>query len=157
MIKAQNQMFKQRLTKPVRNTCFFPTCNTEAAINIQKWYTYLHIALLLSEAQLITVFLHLYTSINPVTLLTGIKGHIAEKWVPRTQPDNRGIDNPIQTVWISWKHCTVRSKTHKTPDVGNVTRQCQPSLVENHIKKLWMSRKLLKQVLMNKTVYFLFI
>lgn len=67
----------------------------EAAINIQKWYTYKHIALLLSEAQLITFFFHLYTSTNPMTLLTGIRGHVAEEWVPRTQPDNGGIDNPI--------------------------------------------------------------
>lgn len=44
---------------------------------------------------------------NPLTLSTGIKGHIVAKWVP----DNNGIDSPTNTVWISSVQCTDRNKT----------------------------------------------
>lgn len=76
--------------------------------------------MLFSGASLITVLFQLYTSTNPLTLLTGVKGHIVAKWVPRTQPDNEGIDSPINTVWISSVQGTVRNKTHKTSHTGNV-------------------------------------
>lgn len=121
MINTQNQMFKQCLTKPVRNFFFFYMQYGSCHKHLEVIHIRIHCCLLLSEAQLITVFFHSCTSTNPVTLLTGIKGHIAEKWGPRTQPGKGGTDNLIQTVWISPVHCTVRCETHKTSNVGNVT------------------------------------
>lgn len=119
MIHTQNQMFKQGLTKPIRN--FFTYSNGSCHNLLKVINTPICCCLLFSGASLITVLFRLYTSTNPLTLLTGIKGHIEAKWVPRTQPDNEGIDSPINTVWISSVQCTVgNEKTHKTSHTGNV-------------------------------------
>jgi len=81
MIHTQNQMFKQGTTKPIRN---FFTQASGSCHNLSKVIKVpICCCLLFSGASLITVLFRSYSSTNPLTLLTDIKGHIVAKWVPK--------------------------------------------------------------------------